>query len=110
MTFVPSLADRSLAGSALSRPFRRRHMIARSLTTLLALAMAFPPLGDAAEAGSKRHKRAMREAPVAAAQPAFRQEPPRMYEVRPGYWISTWGCFTDEGYGRISSCDRRHGR
>ena len=19
-----------------------------------------------------------------------------MYEVRPGYWISTWGCFTDE--------------
>jgi hypothetical protein len=52
----------------------------------------------------------MREAPVAAAQPAFRQEPPRMYEVRPGYWISTWGCFTDEGYGRISSCDRRHGR
>jgi hypothetical protein len=30
-----------------------------------------------------------------------------MYEVRPGYWISTWGCFTDEGYGRLSSCDMR---
>ena len=84
-------------------------MIARSLTALLTLAVALPLLGGAAEA-AKRHKRAMREAPVAAAPPAFRQEPPRMYEVRPGYWISTWGCFTDEGYGRISSCDRRHGR
>jgi hypothetical protein len=84
-------------------------MIARSLTALLALAVSLPLLGDAAEAASKRHKRAMREAPVAAT-PTFRQEPPRMYEVRPGYWISTWGCFTDDGYGRISSCDRRFGR
>jgi hypothetical protein len=81
-------------------------MIARSLTALLALAIALPLLADAAEAASKRNKRAMKEAP-AAATPAFRQEPPRMYEVRPGYWISTWGCFTDEGYGRISSCDMR---
>jgi hypothetical protein len=81
-------------------------MIARSLTALLALAIALPLLGDAAEAASKRNKRAMREAPVAAT-PTFRQEPPRMYEVRPGYWISTWGCFTDEGYGRINSCDMR---
>ena len=71
-------------------------MIARSLTALLALAVSLPLLGDAAEAASKRHKRAMREAPVAAT-PTFRQEPARMYEVRPGYWISTWGCFTDDG-------------
>ena len=84
-------------------------MIARSLTALLALAVALPLLGDAAEAASKRHKRVMKQAPVAAAQPAFRQEPPRMYEVRPGYWISTWGCFTDEGYGRIGSCDMQRG-
>ena len=74
---------------------------------ILFLAIAFT--AHPAEAASKRHKRAMNEAPVAGT-PAFRQEPPRMYEVRPGYWISTWGCFTDEGYGRISSCDRRHGR
>ena len=71
---------------------------------ILFLAIAFT--AHPAEAASKRHKRAMNEAPVAAT-PAFRQEPPRMYEVRPGYWISTWGCFTDEGYGRISSCDMR---
>ena len=74
---------------------------------ILFLAIAFT--AHAAEAASKRHKRAMNEAPVAGT-PAFRQEPPRMYEVRPGYWISTWGCFTDDGYGRISSCDRRFGR
>ena len=84
-------------------------MAPRTLTVLLAFAISLPVLGDAAEAASKRHKRAMREAPVAAT-PTFRQEPPRMYEVRPGYWISTWGCFTDDGYGRISSCDRRFGR
>ena len=74
---------------------------------ILFLAIAFT--AHPAEAASKRHKRAMNEAPVAGT-PAFRQEPPRMYEVRPGYWISTWGCFTDDGYGRISSCDRRFGR
>ena len=77
-------------------------MIARSLTALLALAVSLPLLGDAAEAASKRHKRAMQQAPVAGT-PSFRQE-------RPGYWISTWGCFTDEGYGRIGSCDRRESR
>ena len=84
-------------------------MLARSLTALLALAVALPLLGDAADAGSnsKRHKRAAHPAPVAA--PTFRQEPARMYEVRPGHWISTWGCYTDEGYGRIGSCDRREG-
>ena len=74
---------------------------------ILFLAIAFT--AHPAEAASKRHKRAMNEAPVAGT-PAFRQEPPRMYEVQPGYWISTWGCFTDEGYGRIGSGDRRHGR
>ena len=84
-------------------------MAPRSLTVLLALAVSVAAFGSSADAASKRHKRAMNEAPVAGT-PAFRQEPPRMYEVRPGYWISTWGCFTDEGYGRIGSCDRRHGR
>ena len=86
-------------------------MIARSLTALLALAVALPLFGDAAEAASKRHKRAMAAGSRSHGPPAtFRQEPPRMYEVRPGNWISTWGCFTDEGYGRIGSCDRRQGR
>ena len=81
-------------------------MIAGSLTALLALAVSLSLLGDAEAASKRQKKRALQQAPVAAT-PTFRQEPPRMYEVRPGYWISTWGCFTDEGYGRISSCDMR---
>jgi len=83
-------------------------MALKPLTALLALAVAVSVLGDTADA-AKRHKRLARQAPAAAAQPAFRQEPARMYEVRPGYWISTWGCYTDEGYGRIGSCDMREG-
>jgi hypothetical protein len=80
----------------------------RSLTALLALAVSVSMLADAAEAASKRHKRVASQ-PVTRQQPAFRQEPARMIELRPGYWISTWGCFTDEGYGRYSSCDKREG-
>ena len=85
-------------------------MTLKSLMTLccaFAIAAISCP-ADAAEATAKRHKRAMQQAPVAGT-PTFRQEPPRMYEVRRGHWISTWGCFTDEGYGRIGTCDRREG-
>jgi hypothetical protein len=28
-----------------------------------------------------------------------------MIEVKPGYWISSYGCVTDEGYGRRLPCD-----
>ena len=31
-------------------------------------------------------------------------EPPRMIEVRPGWWISTYDCVTDEGQGRWRPC------
>ena len=77
---------------------------------VLCLAFGLIASSDPADAGSKRHKRVAKQAPVTAPQPSFHQQPARMYEVRPGYWISTWGCFTDEGYGRIGSCDRREGR
>ena len=84
-------------------------MVLKTLSVLLALAVSVSVCGSPADAASKRHKRVAKPAPVAGQQPTFRQEPARMYEVRPGYWISTWGCFTDEGYGRIGSCDRRTG-
>jgi hypothetical protein len=80
----------------------------KPLTTLLALALSVS-IADAAEAASKRHKRVAKPAPAAAQQPSFHQEPARMYELRPGLWISTWGCYTDEGYGRYGSCDMREG-
>jgi hypothetical protein len=27
-----------------------------------------------------------------------------MIQVRPGLWISSWDCVTDEGQGRFKSC------
>jgi hypothetical protein len=29
---------------------------------------------------------------------------PQMIEVRPGLWISSWDCVTDEGQGRWKPC------
>jgi len=28
-----------------------------------------------------------------------------MIEVKPGYWMSSYGCTIDNGYGRITPCD-----
>jgi hypothetical protein len=39
-----------------------------------------------------------------AANPRPSMEPARMIEVRPGVFISSYGCITDEGYGRWSYC------
>ena len=77
-------------------------MIARSLTALLALAVSLA--ADAADAKSKQRKRIAQ--PSAAQQaPAFHQQPARMIEVQPGVWVSSYGCITDEGYGRRLPCD-----
>jgi hypothetical protein len=69
------------------------------LIPLVALALVAHP-ADAA----KKRKHAARQAPAAA-----KTDGPRMIEIRPGYWISTWGCYTDDGYGRIGPCDGRDG-
>lgn len=49
-----------------------------------------------------------RHAPKAYVQPGpplvYRQEPARMIEIKPGLYISSWGCVTDEGYGRYLPC------
>jgi hypothetical protein len=37
--------------------------------------------------------------------------PAHMVEVRPGKWISSYGCVIDEGNGRLRNCsDMRIGR
>jgi hypothetical protein len=62
---------------------------------------------DTAYAGAKqRHHHATHHARVAAGNvaPPSSSGPPRMYEARPGVWISTWDCITDEGYGRWRPC------
>lgn len=35
--------------------------------------------------------------------------PPRMIEVRPGVWISSYDCITDDGYGRWLPCSASSG-
>jgi hypothetical protein len=78
------------------------------LALLLATALVLPTLVVPSDAAKKRARKAVRHAPIAT-PPMYRQEPARMIEVRPGHWISSWGCYTDEGNGRIGSCDMREG-
>jgi hypothetical protein len=66
---------------------------------------------DAAFAG-KKHRHGTRyraPAPVVAGHaPAY--GPARMIEVRPGLFISSYDCVTDEGYGRFSPCSATNTR
>jgi len=83
----------------------------RSLAMVLAAAVAMSALADTADAAKKRQKRSVQPSQHSYVGPpkAYRQEPARMIEIAPGKWISSWGCFTDEGYGRYGSCDVREG-
>jgi len=64
------------------------------------------PVADAGAKHTKRHAHHA-EAPVQpTTMKGFSQQgPARMIEVRPGLWISSYGCVADEGYGRYSPCD-----
>jgi hypothetical protein len=54
------------------------------------------------------HARAPAQAERAASpRPSF--EPARIIEVRPGVFISSYGCITDDGYGRWSVCGQGRG-
>ena len=61
---------------------------------------------DAAHAGAKhrKHARHVVAYPSASVAPPSSFEPARMYEARPGVWISTYDCITDDGYGRWRPC------
>lgn len=79
-------------------------MIWRTTLMFLASALAVSLAADAADAKSKQRKRIAQ--PVAAQQTsAFHQQPARMIEVQPGVWVSSYGCVTDDGYGRRLPCD-----
>jgi hypothetical protein len=87
-------------------------MTLRTLAVLLCAALIVPAFADSADAARKKRKHVK---PIAAPHQTFgvpktyRNEPARMIEIAPGRWISTYGCFTDEGYGRYGSCDMREG-
>jgi len=69
---------------------------------------------DATYAGAKqRHhavRQGVRQSPSGVAPGFSSFDPPRMYEARPGLWISTWDCITDEGYGRWRPCSAGNSR
>jgi hypothetical protein len=68
------------------------------------LALSLTSLAEAKQ--SKRHKHAE---PAPAADPwrasGVSRQPARMIEAKPGYWISSYGCVQDGGYGRLTPCD-----
>ena len=74
--------------------------------TTLMLFTAVLTVSFTADADAKSRSRKRTAQPVAAqwGVPGF-QQPAHMIEVRPGIWISSYGCITDEGYGRYNSCD-----
>ena len=84
-------------------------MTLKSLGTLCCV-FVIAAISSPADA-ARKDKRVVKRAPPGAhfEPPIARQNPARMIEVRPGQWISSWGCYTDEGYGRIGTCDRREG-
>jgi hypothetical protein len=68
-----------------------------SISSAMSVAMAGP-----SSTLHKRHAPHAREVETVRRPQSF--EPPRMIEVRPGWWISTYDCVTDEGQGRWRPC------
>jgi hypothetical protein len=84
------------------------------ISKLVLIAAATVSLMAASTAADARHRKwhHARNAPVAhQSGPVFgaKQEPARMIEVKPGLYISSYGCVVDEGYGRYSPCDAGRG-
>jgi len=68
-----------------------------------AVAVAAVVLGAPALANSQKHRHGLAQAP----QPVVRSDGgPQFIRVGPnGYWVTTtWGCWIDNGQGRIQDC------
>lgn len=70
---------------------------------LAAAAVLVLVTADSALAQQSRHRARVPAVPTAAdVHPPF--GPARMIEARPGVFISSYGCITDDGYGRWRPC------
>ena len=78
----------------------------KALPVALAVSLALS-LTSVADAKQAKRKKQAKPAPVAEPWRAngFVQQPARMIEVKPGYWMSSYGCVMDGGYGRLGPCD-----
>jgi hypothetical protein len=80
---------------------------------IVGLSMVALAAVDTSHAASKKRQQdarpGVRHAPANVA-PRSSFEPARMYEARPGVWISTYDCITDEGYGRWRPCSSGGGK
>jgi len=77
----------------------------KSLVLLTAFVFAAAALAPADAKTKKRvHHTAQTAAVISGTAPAH------MIEVRPGLWISSYGCVTDEGNGRFMPCDMNDGK
>jgi len=84
-----------------------------TIRLLLGLAAALALAAPAASAASN-HYRHVRKAHVPAVPRhvsgfGSSVEPARIIEARPGVFISSYGCITDEGYGRWTYCGQGRG-
>ncbi len=70
----------------------------------LGAALAVGMVGPTA-AKKAHHRSHARVAPYAVpGSISYGYAGPHMIEVRPGLWISSWDCVTDEGQGRFKPC------
>ena len=78
---------------------------------LIAGTAALALTASAAVAAKKHHPRYARHPYVGAIAPTPDSSfaPPRMIEARPGVFISSYGCITDDGYGRWLYCGQGRG-
>lgn len=80
---------------------------------LILIAGAAACLVAASTAADAKHRKwhHAHYAPAVQSNPFYgvKQEPARMIEVKPGLYISSYGCITDEGYGRYLPCDVSRG-
>jgi hypothetical protein len=78
----------------------------KALSAAIAIALAFSVTSLAEAKHAKRHKQVKRAPPAELVRAGgFSREPARMIQVGPGYWISSYGCVMDGGYGRLTPCD-----
>jgi hypothetical protein len=77
----------------------RRKLLVGLISILSSTSVA---MADPSSNPSRRHTRHAGEVETVGRPRSF--EPPRMIEVRPGWWISTYDCVTDEGQGRWRPC------